>query len=131
MIEMKKVEKLKLTKKNGRWFTETNDRFDGTAQNYGYKTPRGLYRAYYYFLNKNKFAKQRQEIKHFLEINSDIKTVLDNYFDETNCFYRMKDREQTSIENLIKIILKTQPEVVKKLEQNKDIWKSLMRYYLI
>ena len=39
--------------KEERWFTKTEDGFDGTAQGYGYKTPKKLYAAYWFFKNKN------------------------------------------------------------------------------
>lgn len=112
-----------------RWFVNTGDGFDGTAQGYGYKTPQAIYKAYYYFLNKNKFAKQKQEIKQFLKDNADIKEVLDLYFNETNSLYRLKDREETSIENLLDAI-KDRSDVIEKLNKNKHLWKRLIRYYL-
>jgi hypothetical protein len=112
-----------------RWFVETNDGFDGTAQGYGYKTPQALYKAYHYFLNKNKYAKQKQEVKQWLKDNADVQSAFKEYFHEDNCLYRMKDREPTSIENLISSIKDDQPDVVQKLNGNKNLWKPLMKYY--
>lgn len=112
-----------------RWFVETNDGFDGTAQGYGYKTPQAVYKAYNYFLNKHKYAKQKKQVKQWLKDNADVAAAFKEYFHETNCLYRAKDREPTSVENLIKSIRDDQPEVVKKLNANKELWKQLMRYY--
>ena len=47
--------------KKFRWFVETNDGFDGTAQGYGYKTPQAVYKAYAYLrvkTNGNKMIKK-------------------------------------------------------------------------
>jgi len=33
-----------------RYFVETNDGFDGTAQGYGYRSPQNIYRAYSYYV---------------------------------------------------------------------------------
>jgi hypothetical protein len=64
--EIDKSEEYGVPMKETRWFVETNDDFDGTANGHGYKTPQAVYKAYYYFLNKNKFAKQKQDIKQWL-----------------------------------------------------------------
>jgi len=57
------VEKLNLIKKEidksgeygfpvteTRWFVETEDGFDGTAQGYGFKSPQALYKCIWLFL---------------------------------------------------------------------------------
>lgn len=113
-----------------RWFVETNDSFDGTANGYGFKTPQAVYKAYYYFLNKNKFAKQKQDIKQWLKDNPDVKAALNNYFDADWAIDRAKDGEPTSIENMLEHMGEDRPEVAKKLNDNKNLWKALIKYYL-
>jgi len=122
------VEKLELIKKGDRWFVETNDGFDGTAHGYGYKTPQAVYRAYAYFKNKDKREEQDKEVRDLLKNNPDIKEALDNYLNEDNCFYRLKDGEETSMSGLIEEVIDDEkPDVAKKLEEIKRLWKAILR----
>jgi len=127
--EIDKSEDYGVPVKETRWFVETNDGFDGTANGYGYKTPQAIYKAYAYFKSKDQRKQQGKEIKQFLASNPDIRDAFDEYFHESNCIYRLKDREPTSVENMITYI-EDQPEVVKKLQENKHLWKALMKHYL-
>ena len=55
--------------------------------------------------------------------------VCEAYFDEGESIYRLKDREPTSVENMLTYI-EDKPDVAKKLLDNKHLWKSLMKHYL-
>lgn len=126
--EVKKSSQYGTYSRETRWFVETNDGFDDTANGYGYKTPKAVYKAYSYFLNKDKYAQKKKEIKQWLKDNPDVKAEFDNYFHEDNCFYRAKDGEETSVENLI-LCIPNKTVVVEKLNSNKNLWQQLMRYY--
>jgi hypothetical protein len=129
------MEKIKLNlikkeiKNESRWFVETGDGFDGTAQGYGYKTPQAVYRAYTYFKSKDERKAQEQEASKFLQENQDVKKVLEEYLDEDNCFYRLKDGDETSIPDLLEQISDEQPETANKLTQAKSLWRAIMRKY--
>jgi hypothetical protein len=116
--------------KETRWFVETNDGFDGTAQGYGFKTPQAVYKAYAYFKSKGKRQTEASRMKQFLKDNPDIKAALKNYLDADWAMDRYKDGEPTSIENMLEYIAEDQPEVVQKLNDNKSIWKALMKFAL-
>jgi len=125
------MEKLELIKKNmngeTRWFVETGDGFDGTAQGWGYKSPQSLYKAYNYYKNKSKIKQKQNETKKYLRDNPDVKSALDDYFDEQNCFWRMKDGEEESLEDFVRCF-EDKPDMIKKLDGNKKLWNSLVKY---
>lgn len=127
--EIDKSEDYGVPVKETRWFVETNDGFDGTANGYGYKTPQAIYKAYAYFKSKDQRKQKGQEIKQFLAANPDIVAVCEAYFDEGESIYRLKDREPTSVENMLTYI-EDKPDVAKKLLDNKHLWKSLIKHYL-
>ena len=110
-----------------RWFVETNDGFDGTAQGYGYKSAQKLHKAYAYFISKGKRGQEQKSIKQFLACNPDVINALNIYLDEEREFYRMKDREPTTIENMLEHH-KDEPEFVKNLQDHKHLWKALIKY---
>ena len=114
-------------RKEVRWFVETGDGFDGTAQGYGFKTPQAVYRAYAFFKNKDKYAQQKADIKRFLKENLDIKKELDDYFDESECLWRLKDGEEDSIEDMVERL--EDGETKDKFKTNKHLWKQLLKYY--
>lgn len=116
--------------KEVRWFVETNDGFDGTAQGYGFKTPQAVYKAYAYFKSKDKKKADTGRIKQFLKDNPDVKAALNNYLDADWVKDRYLDGEPNSIENMLEHIAEDQPEVAKKLNDNKNIWKALMKFAL-
>ena len=82
------MKKLELTKqetitsgghKKVRWFTQTDDGFDGTSQGFGFKSAKNLYKAYYYFLNRDKYQSLEEEVIEFLKTNPYIKKIMDMY----------------------------------------------------
>lgn len=115
-----------------RYFGETKDGFDGTAQGYGYKSKQKLMKAYWFHQNKHKIKGLKSEAKQFLKDNPKIKKIVEDYFSEDNCFYAMKDGEILSIKNLI-IDLKTddalenKSEIIDILNKNKHLWKTIER----
>lgn len=113
--------------KENRWFVETNDGFDGTAQGYGYKTPQSLYKAYGYFKNKNSRKNDEKLVKKFLNENLDVKTILNSYLDPDWWIDREKDGDPTSIEDMIETY-KEESVVIDKLIKNKHLWKQLIKY---
>ena len=108
-----------------RWFVETNDGFDGTAEGYGYKSARNLYKAYAYFKTKGKRGRKKA-IKKFLANNPDVIKALVNYLEESPVFIPMKDRVPKSIENMLKHH-KDEPELVKKFQDHKHLWRALIK----
>lgn len=112
-----------------RWFVETNDGFDGSAQGYGYKTPQALYKAYAYFKSKDQRKAETNQVKKFLKDNPDVKAAIDEYLSDDASWYRLKDGEPSSIEHLVESIKDKQPEVAKKLTEAKDLWREITKNY--
>lgn len=127
--EIDKSEDYGVPVKETRWFVETNDGFDRTANGYGYKTPQAVYKAYAYFKSKDQRKQQGKEIKQFLATNPDVAEVLSEYFVDWRCIDRLKNGEESSLEDLVKCI-NDRPETAKKLQDNKHLWKALMKYEL-
>lgn len=115
--------------KETRWFAETNDNFDGTAQGYGYKSPQAVYKAYHYFKNKNKYKNNAKNVKTFLNDNPDINNALEQYFDPQECLWRDKDREPTSIEHFVETMQEENPEIANKMLDQKHLWKAIEAYF--
>ena len=115
--------------KKFRWFVETNDGFDGTAQGYGYKTPQAVYKAYAYFKSKDQREQNDKEVKQFLIDNPVIDIMCNAYFSEEECLWRIKNEEPTSIKNMLKYI-ENESEIMNKLLSVKHLWKTLMKHYL-
>ena len=112
--------------KETRWFTETEDGFDGTAQGYGYKTPKKLYVAYWFFKNKDKINQSKGDAIRFLKENPEVKKELKSYFDEDNSFHRAKDGDDTSLKDFVfRATNSNMTEVVEKLNSIKHLWRSL------
>lgn len=114
-----------------RYFAESDDGFDGTAQGYGYKSKQKLILAYWYFLNKNKIKSLKGETKRFMKDNPEIKKLFDNYFDESNCLDYAKNNDEMSIQDFINIISKDEninsQEIIRKLNEKKHLWKTIMQ----
>jgi hypothetical protein len=115
-----------------RYFADKKDGFDGTAQGYGYKSKQKLMIAYWYSQNKGKIKSLKSETKKFMKDNSDVKKLLDIYFDDQNCLYYAKDNEEMSIQDFINVISKDKEiinsdEIIIKLNQNKHLWKTIMQ----
>ena len=129
MSELNIIEKR--TNKGARYFTDPPkiDGFDGTAQGYGYKTKQAIYKAFSYHQNRGKMAQNEIDARHFLEENPEIKALLDDYMDDDACFYRMKDREPTSIPHFISEIKADHPELVEKLREAKSLHRALLKLY--
>ena len=127
--EIDKSEDYGVPVKETRWFVETNDGFDGTANGYGYKTPQAIYKAYAYFKSKDQRKAEAKTVKQFLKENPDIVAVLGDYCSEWCSIDRLKNGEPTSVENLLEY-LGDKPDVAKKLLDNKHLWKVLMKYGL-
>ena len=128
--EIDKSEEYGVPVKETRWFVETNDGFDGTAQGYGFKTPQAVYKAYAYFKSNDKRKADIKQVKQFLKDNPEVRTALNNYLDADWAKDRFIDGEPTSIENMLEYVAEDCPEVSKKLNENKSIWKSLMKFAL-
>lgn len=107
-----------------RWFAETDDNFDGTAQGYGYKSPQAAYKAYVYFKNKHK--NKKTNVKKFLKDNPEVKDACDTYFDADNLLYVFKEGCEPSIQDLAG---RSPDNVQKTLEKSKDMWKSIEKHY--
>jgi hypothetical protein len=114
-----------------RWFTQTDDGFDGTAGGYGYKTPEKLYAAYWFFKNQDKILALKAEARKYLKDNDDVSFALRSYFHPDNCFYRLKDGEDSSIKNFIKESADDGlSKIADKLNTVKHLWKSMEIHFL-
>jgi hypothetical protein len=109
-----------------RWFTETKDGFDGTAQGYGYKSPQALHKAYAYFKNKNNRKSHKPNVKKLLKDNPEVKDACDAYFDADNLLYVFKEGCDPSMQDLVN---RSSGDVKKILEEHKHMWKSIEKYY--
>lgn len=110
-----------------RYFGKTDDGFDGTAQGYGYKSKEKLEKAYWFYKNKNKINAKKNKAKKFLKENPQIKRLLDNYFSAQNHLYAFKDGEKLTMESFLEVLKQEGNfEIIQKLNNNKDIWKSLL-----
>lgn len=112
-----------------RWFVETGDGFDGTAQGYGYKTPQAVYKAYNYYKSKHKRHIEKNTILKFLKENPDIKNCFESYFGPQECVWRIKDQEDDSLIGLIENY-KDEDELHQKLKLHEDFLKKVFKYYL-
>lgn len=111
-----------------RYFAKAEKEFDGTARGYGFKSKHSLHKAYAYFKNKDKYQAMKEDAQYFLNENPDVKEVFDSYLSEQECFYRMHDREDASIPDLLERI-EDQPEIVEKINSVKHLWKSIFKVY--
>jgi uncharacterized protein YdcH (DUF465 family) len=114
-----------------RYFAETDDGFDGTAQGYGYKSLEKLNKAYWYFKNRHKLENLKGEARRFLRKNPEIAKMLDDYFSVDNCLYAAKGGETLSIGSLLEDLkrdnLPNREEIIAKLVANKHLWRTLER----
>lgn len=110
-----------------RYFAETEDGFDGTAQGYGYKSKEKLEKAYWFYKNRDKINAKKSKANEFLKENPQIKRLLWNYFSPQNYLYAFKDGEELTVESFLEMLKEEGNfDVIKKLNDNKDIWKSLL-----
>lgn len=110
-----------------RYFGKTDDCFDGTAQGYGYKSKEKLEKAYWFYKNKDKINSKKNQAKKFLKENPQIKRLLDNYFSAQNYVYAFKDGEELMMESFLEMLKEERNfDAVKKLNDNKEIWRSLL-----
>ena len=121
--EIDKSEEYGVPFKEKRYFAETNDGFDGSAQGYGYKSKQSLHKAYAYYKSRNKRKSNKDKVHSFLKNNPDIKEILELYFSEEQCFLRLKNNENSSIQDLVKSL--EDQDMVLKLNNNKKLWKSI------
>ena len=108
-----------------RYFAETDDGFDGTAQGYGYKSMEKLQKAYWYYKNKDKIRAKKKEARRFLRENPKINRLLKNYFSVDNCVYALKCGETLSIGHLIRELNPDEEEIKSKLLDVKHLWRTL------
>jgi len=110
-----------------RYFGKTDDSFDGTAQGYGYKSKEKLEKAYWFYKNKDKINAKKNKAKKFLKENPQIKSLLNNYFSAQNYVYAFKDGEEITMESFLEMLREEGYfEDIKKLNDNKDIWRNLL-----
>ena len=110
-----------------RYFAETGDGFDGTAQGYGYKSMEKLKKAYWFYTNKDQIRAKQNRAKRFLKDNPRIKYLLDNYFSAQNYLYAFKDGEELTMKFFLEMLKEeNELEIIQKLNDNKDIWRNLL-----
>lgn len=81
-----------------RYFAETDDGFDGSAQGYGYKSEEKLQKAYWWYKNgdawKDKVKDRQNKILTHFRTNKEYAELYENlveFFHPDNAFYLMKD----------------------------------------
>jgi hypothetical protein len=116
-----------------RYFTKTDDGFDGTAQGWGYKTKEKLMKAYWFHQNRHKINGLKSDAKKFLTENPKIKKILSKYFDFDNVFHALKCGTSLSFETLMNDLndndwnLENKTEIIEILNKNKHLWKTIER----
>lgn len=115
-----------------RYFAKTDDRFDGTAQGYGFKSRQKLEKAYWFFKNKDKINTRKSQAKRFLKEHPEIKKLLDDYFSDQNYLYALKDGENIDMDTFMKSLEEddeaNHQEAIKLLNDNKELWRNLLDY---
>lgn len=110
-----------------RYFGKTDDSFDGNAQGYGYKSKEKLEKAYWFYKNRDKINAKKNQAKKFLKENPQMKRLLNNYFSVQNYVYAFKDGEELTMESFLEILREEGNfEVIKKLNDNREIWRNLL-----
>ena len=112
-----------------RYFAKTDDKFDGTAQGYGFKSRQKLEKAYWFFKNKDKINAKKAQAKKFLKEHPGIKKLLDNYFSEDNILYALKDGEEMDMDTFLKSLEDDETdhqETINLLKDNKELWRNLL-----
>jgi len=119
-----------------RYFAETGDGFDGTANGYGYKSMEKLRKAYWYHQNRGKINQSKSEARIFLKENPDVRKVLDEYFSADNMLVACKDGEELSFPLLIQGLesgdwsengREIGQDIAIKIKEKKHLWKTLER----
>ncbi|MBX8636697.1 MAG: hypothetical protein KIS30_08690 [Thermoplasmata archaeon] len=114
-----------------RYFAETGDGFDGTAQGYGYRSMEKLNKAYWYFKNRNRLEGEKGSAKKLLKDNRALAKLLRDYFSADNYLYALKDGETLSVQSLIEDLKQYERpdklELIAKLESNRPLWRALER----
>ena len=113
-----------------RYFAKTDDKFDGTAQGFGFKSREKLEKAYWFFKNKDKINAKKAQAKKFLKEHPEIKKLLDDYFSDKNYLYALKDGEDIDMNTFLKALKEddetNHQEVIKLLNDNKELWINIL-----
>jgi hypothetical protein len=89
---MKSVDDIQIEERNGRFYAKTDDKFDGSANGYGYKTKQALIKARWYYLNKATIDADKERARAWLNENKEAKSMLNSWLDDTDYwFYDCKD----------------------------------------
>lgn len=109
-----------------RYFAETEDGFDGAAHGFGYKSKEKLEKAYWFYKNRDKINNRKNKANKFLKENPQIKKILDEYFSAPNYLYAFKDGEELTMKSLLQMLEEENKlEIIRKLNENQDIWGDL------
>jgi hypothetical protein len=113
-----------------RYFAETEDGFDGTAQGYGYKSLEKLHKAYWFFKNRNRLNDLKAEAKKFLKENPDVTKIIREFFSMENLLDAAKNRETLTFTDLLislkKCDLSNKEEIITKIGSKKHLWRTLL-----
>lgn len=89
---MKPVDEIEIEERKGRFFAKTDDRFDGTANGYGYKSKQSLLRARWYFLNKPLIEARNKKARAWLKAHPEAKSRLNSWLEDMDYWlYDAKD----------------------------------------
>lgn len=110
-----------------RYFAETDDGFDGTAQGHGYRSVEKLKKAYWFYKNRGRLSALKGEAKKFLRENQDVANAVRDYFTAQNALYAFKEGTRLSWEGLVEELERSPDSapVADKIRQNQRLWKSI------
>ena len=114
-----------------RYFVETGDGFEGSANGFGYKSMEKLHKAYWYHKNRGRISQMKGEAMAFLKENPEVKRVVDQYFSADNQLHAWKDGEKLSFPDLIQglesggWVEENGHDIARKISEKKHLWKTL------
>ena len=129
---MKTVDDIQIEERNGRFYAKTNDKFDGSANGYGYKTKQALMKARWYFLNKSIIDANKDKARAWLNENKEAKSKLNSWLDDVD--YWIDDCKDHGVGPSLKRFLEEhqedfgQSQWFKTLSDDKEFGKIVWRW---
>jgi hypothetical protein len=110
-----------------RYFADTGDSFDGTAQGYGFRTIAKLYKAYWFFKNRPRLEALRLEARTFLRENPRAAAALREYFSAERAVWAWKDGELLSMSGLVAELEQSggMEGLVSTFNAHRHLWRTL------
>lgn len=117
-----------ITQKGDRWFSNSIESFDGTAQNHGYENPQKLFEVFYAEMEKLRHEELHEAAIQFLKDEPEIRSLLVRYFDEGEVFSRLKRKQESTIYNFL--ASSGDLPILEKLKGNVLIHRSIEKLFL-